>query len=180
MAWISTINGNAARDRNSYCALSLLPRSNGTQCDGGTKERMKNRNGTVKRVWLPGVLFFFDAKKRVPITMDKRLWLWSRRGSASRGKKGDEGGKKEKKSVDGRKAFQNWPIFHAVRRRYPRFVQRINVLGPGLSAMIFLSSPQLDSLGEPIGMNEWTCVLSLSLSFSPPTNIKYRINEARG
>lgn len=69
---------------------------------GGIKERMKNRNGTVKRIWLPGALFFFDAKKRAGTrSYNDGPWLWSRR--ASRGKKGHEGGgkkEKKKKSMD--------------------------------------------------------------------------------
>lgn len=83
---------------------------------------MKNRNGTVKRVWLPGVLFFFDAKKRVPATMDKRGRGCGHgereRAAVKRKETKKERGKKKKKekkgkrkkigrSVDGRKAFQN-------------------------------------------------------------------------
>lgn len=143
---------------------------------------MKNRNGTVKRVWLPGALFFFDAKKRAGTrSYNDGPWLCGHgeRAAVKRDTK-EEGKKKRRKS---RWTKRRWEesfsklthIPRFVRRWYPRFVQRINVLGAGLSAVIFLSSPRLDSGG--IHSNEWMNTCALSLSFSLSTNIKYWINE---
>lgn len=84
---------------------------------------MKNRNGTVKRVWLPGVLFFFDAKKRVPATMDKRgrgcghgererVAVKRKETKKERGKKKKKKREKEKKSDEasmGGKLFKTDP-----------------------------------------------------------------------
>lgn len=172
MAWISTTNGNPARDRNSYCALSLLPRSNGTQCDGGgQRKEWKIETARLRGFGYPE-LYFSSMRKngrgRVPITMDRGCGH-GERAAVKRDTK-EEGKKKRRKS---RWTKRRWEesfsklthIPRFVRRWYPRFVQRINVLGAGLSAVIFLSSPRLDSGG--IHSDEWMNMCALSLSFSP-------------
>lgn len=163
MAWISTTNVNAARDRNSYCAPSLCCLDQTGHSEGGQKREWKIETARLRGFGYPE--FYFSSmrkKKRIPTTTDKRRG-YGHGARARASKKGDEGGKGEEKKkkkkiergVDGREAFQNWPIFRVVRRWYPRLVQRINVLGSGLSAAIFY--PRLR--GGSIGMNEWTCAL---------------------
>lgn len=169
MAWISTTNGNPARDRNSYCALSLLPRSNGTQCDGGgQRKEWKIETARLRGFGYPE-LYFSSMRKngrgRVPITMDRGC-----------GKKGHEGGgkkEKKKKSMDeasmGGELFKTDPystirstMISAVRAAHKRSRGRI-IRGD----FFILAAARL--WGNPFGwMNEHVC--SLSLFFSLPTS----------
>lgn len=158
MAWISTTNVNAARDRNSYCAPSLCCLDQTGHSEGGQKREWKIETARLRGFGYPE--FYFSSmrkKKRIPTTTDKRRG-YGHGARARASKKGDEGGKgEEKKKEEKNRTRRRWEGSFSKLTHIPRRSTMISAARAAhkRSRVRIIRGDFLSSTPRGIHWNEW-------------------------